>query len=161
MTKVAHYDIPIDDPLLTRHGFSKFSLPLGRYTPKIILHNDIDKSLITYIDFHRHDLDKSVKCFEDKLLDEQQIESKIGKDTVTGLVAYFRKTCVSLSEDSDNIFFKNRKGESSKSTKKKSNKKSAQLQQEQHVDHDDVDEAVGSGGIKPSAGRDNTERNTK
>src|SRR5919201_5274680 len=104
-----YYDIPITDPLLTDYGFSKFSLPLNGNALKMILYNDVDKSLITYIDFDRHNLDKSVKCLEDKLLNEQQVESKAGKDTVTGLVAYFRNACVLLAEDPDSIFFKNRK----------------------------------------------------
>ena len=119
----------------------------------MILYNDVDKSLITYIDFDRHNLDKSVKCLEDKLLNEQQVESKAGKDTVTGLVAYFRNACVLLAEDPDSIFFKNRNGKSNKSTKKsKSDKKSGQVQQqEQCVDHDEDDEEVsGGGGTKPS-----------
>jgi hypothetical protein len=65
-----YYDIPIDDPALTEYGFTKFRLPVNGNAIKMILDNDKDRLLITYLDFDRHDLGKSVKLLEDKLLDE-------------------------------------------------------------------------------------------
>jgi hypothetical protein len=73
----------------------------------MILYNDKDPSMKTYADFDKHDLNKSVKSLHDKLVDEQQVESKTGKDTVEGLVAYFRNACILLQEDPSNEFFKN------------------------------------------------------
>ena len=79
-----YYDILIDDPELTKYGFIKFRLQANGNATKMILDNDKDRSLITSVDFDKHDLAKSVKLLEDKLLNEQLIEHKAGKDTVTG-----------------------------------------------------------------------------
>jgi hypothetical protein len=128
-----YHDVIINDPLLTEHGFTKFKLPIDGNAIKMILYNDKDPSMIIYIDFDRHNLDKSVKLLHDKLIYEQQIESKAGKDTLEGLVAYFRNACVSLQEDQNNDFFKNGK------TKPKSNKKSSKKQQQQEGQNEEKD----------------------
>ena len=120
-----YYQIEIDDPELTKYGFSRFKLPINGNAAKMILDNNKDRSLITYADFDRTNLDKSVKLLQDKLLDEQIIESKLGKDTVTGLVDYFRNECICRIEQEDDHdpkfdFFNNGNGRSknSKSSKK-------------------------------------------
>jgi hypothetical protein len=120
-----YYDIVIDDPALTEYGFVKFSLPVDGNALRMIVHNDKDPSMIIYPEFDRHDLDKSVKLLHDKLTEEQQVEAKVGKDVVTGLVAYFRNACVLLSEDEDSEFFKNGNGNG------KSSSSEQQHQQEQ------------------------------
>jgi hypothetical protein len=127
-----YYDIPIDDPVLTEYGFTKFRLPVNSNAIKMILDNDKDRSLITYVDFDKHDLEKSVKLLQDKLLDEQIVEDKAGKDTVTGIVAYFRNACVLLSEDSNNDFFKD--GKSKKSNRRSKSQKSDKEQQKEEQD---------------------------
>jgi hypothetical protein len=105
-----YYDIIIDDSALTEDGFTRFKLPLDDNATKMVLYNDKDPSMITYIDFDKYDLIKSVNSFEKKLLDEQIIESKLGRDKVTSLIAYFTNTCFSLQKDSNNEFFKNING---------------------------------------------------
>lgn len=126
MAGTEYYDVVIDDPVLTEHGFTKFRLPLNAI--KMILDNDKDRSMITYVDFDKDNLDKSVKFLHDKLVDEQQVEGKAGKDTVEGLVAYFRNTCISLQEDPSNEFFKNGNG---KEKQRRSKEKQQQQQQRQ------------------------------
>ena len=121
--KTECHDITIDDPVLTEYGFTKFSLPVNGNELKMVLYNDKDPSMITYVDFDKHDLTKSVKLLQDKLLDEQLVESKAGKDTLEGLVAYFRNACILLQEDPDNEFFKNGNGKSGKKARKKSDNK--------------------------------------
>jgi hypothetical protein len=123
-----YYDVVIDDPVLTEHGFTKFRLPLNGNAIKMILDNDKDRSMITYIDFDKHNLDRSVKLLHGKLVDEQQVEGKAGKDTVEGLVAYFRNTCISLQEDPSNEFFKDGNG---KEKQRRSKEKQQQHQQRQ------------------------------
>jgi hypothetical protein len=71
-----YHDVIINDPLLTEHGFTKFKLPLNGNAIKMILYNDKDSSMITYVDFDKHNLDKSVKLLHDKLIEEQQVETK-------------------------------------------------------------------------------------
>ena len=69
-----YYDIPIEnESLLTECGFSKFRLPLDGNATKMILYNNKFKSMITYVDWDRHNsIDKAVKLLRDKLLDEQR-----------------------------------------------------------------------------------------
>jgi hypothetical protein len=117
-----YYDIPIEDPALTEYGFTRFRLPINGNATKMILDNDKDSSLITYVDFDSHDLGKSVKLLEDKLLDEQIIEDKAGKDTVAGLVAYFRNACISRIEDKDPDFEFFKKGNGNGKSKPRSKK---------------------------------------
>ena len=107
-----YYEIEIDDPALIEYGFSRFKLPIDGNAIKMILDNNKDRSLITYIDFDRTSLENSLRLLETKLLDEQMVQSKAGKDTVTSLVAYFRNTCISRMEDGDPDFefFKNGNG---------------------------------------------------
>jgi hypothetical protein len=126
-----YYDILIDDPALTEYGFTRFRLPVNGNAIKMILDNDKDKSMITYVDFDRHDLGKSVKLLEDKLLNEHIIEDKAGKDTVAGLVAYFRNACISRIEDKDPDFefFKKGNGKANKSKRKPESR----LEQEQEL----------------------------
>ena len=104
-----YYEVEIDDAELTKHGFSRFKLPLYGNATKMILYNTKDRALITYVDFDRTSLENALKLVEEKLLDEQLVESKAGKDTVRGLVAYFRNACISRIEDKDPDFefFKN------------------------------------------------------
>jgi hypothetical protein len=104
-----YYEIEIDDPELTKHGFSRFKLPLNGNATKMILYNTKDRALITYVDFDRTSLENGLKLLEEKLLDEQLVESKAGRDTVRSLVAYFRNACISRIEDKDPDFefFKN------------------------------------------------------
>jgi hypothetical protein len=126
-----YHDVIINDPLLTEHGFTKFKLPLNGNAIKMILDNDKDRSLITYVDFDKHDLDKSVKLLQDKLVDEQQVEDKADKGTVEALVSNFRNACILLSEDpTNNEFFKNgsgnRNGKSSSSSEQQQKQKQKQ-----------------------------------
>ena len=98
-----YHDIPIEnEPLLTECGFTKFSLPVNGNVTKMVLYNDKDTSMITHIDFDKHSLDNSVKLLHYKLVVEQQLETKAGKEIVEGLVAYFRNMGHSLQEDPDN-----------------------------------------------------------
>jgi len=99
-----YYDIIIDDPELTVYGFTKFILPTDENATKMILYNDKDPSMITYVDFDKYDLIKSVDLLHDKLVDEQLVETKAGKDALEDLVAYFRNKCVELQEDKDKTF---------------------------------------------------------
>jgi hypothetical protein len=57
----------------------------------MILDNTKDRALITYVNFDKTSLDKSLKHLQDKLLQEQLVQD----DTVTDLVAYFRNACLS------------------------------------------------------------------
>ena len=128
-------EIEIDDAELTRHGFSRFKLPLNGNATKMILDNTKDRSLITYVDFDRTSLENALKLLEEKLLDEQLVESKAGRNTVRDLVAYFRNACISRIEDTDPDFefFKNEngngKGKSKKSSIKSNGKKSDREEQ--------------------------------
>jgi hypothetical protein len=125
MTQEAQYhDIQIEnEPILMEWGFTKFSLPINGNDAKMVLHNDKDPSMITYIDFDKYNLDNSVKLLHYEL-NQQQVECKTSKETVEGLVAYFRNTCHSLKEDSSNEFFKNRNG--NRKEKKEQNESAAQ-----------------------------------
>jgi len=116
-----YYDILIEnEPMLTDCGFAKFELPLNRNATKMVLYNNKFKSMITYVDWDRHNsIDKGVKLLRDKLLDEQRIRDERVIET---LCTYFRNACVLLSEDTDSIFFKNGNGRSK--SNKSSNKKS-------------------------------------
>jgi hypothetical protein len=67
-----HHDIIIDDPVLTKHGFTKFSLPLngnGNATAIMVVHNK-DKSKMIYPIFYKSDLDKTVQSLEEKILSD-------------------------------------------------------------------------------------------
>ena len=98
-----YYDIIIDDPALTQHGFTKFSLPLnGNATIMVV--NNTDKSKMMYPTFYKSDLDKTVQSLRDKIISDGIL---IDDDTADGLVAYFRNAGVLLAEDPDSIFFKN------------------------------------------------------
>jgi hypothetical protein len=59
-----YQEILIDDPMLSDHGFTKFRLPLNGDAIKMILCNDKDPSMIMYVDFDKHNLDKSVKLLQ-------------------------------------------------------------------------------------------------
>jgi hypothetical protein len=119
-----YHDITIDDPALTEYGFTKFSLPLDDNASRMVVYNDKDPSLITYPEFDKHDLNKSVKLLYNKLVDEQQVQSKAGKDTLEGLVAYARNAFILLQEDPDNDFFKNVNGNVNVNGKTRSKSKS-------------------------------------
>lgn len=93
----AYYDIIIDDPLLTEYGFTKFSLPLNDNAIKMILYNDKDPSMITYVDIDKHNLDKTVNLLKDKLSSERKIDKEIAQ----GLGAYLRNACICRIEDPD------------------------------------------------------------
>ena len=125
-----YYDIIIDDPELTVHGFTKFILPTDENATKMILYNDKDPSMITYVDFDKHDLIKSVELLHDKLVDEQLVDTKAGKDTLEGLVAYFRNKCVELQEDKHNYFFKDRNGKARRIKQPNSGNSSVSKQQD-------------------------------
>jgi hypothetical protein len=56
-----HYEIIIDDPVLTKHGFRKFSLPMNGNGTKMVVHNNKDKCKMIYPDFYKSDLDKTVQ----------------------------------------------------------------------------------------------------
>jgi hypothetical protein len=126
-----YYNIIIDDPELTVHGFTKFILPTDENATKMILYNDKDPSMITYVDFDKHDLIKSVELLHDKLVDEQLVDTKAGKDPLEGLVAYFRNKCVELQEDKDNDFFKDRNGKARRIKQSNSGNSSVSKQQDQ------------------------------
>ena len=49
--KTECHDITIDDPVLTEYRFTKFSLPVNGNELKMVLYNDKDPSMITYVDF--------------------------------------------------------------------------------------------------------------
>jgi hypothetical protein len=101
-----YYDVIIEDePLLTDCGFTKFSLPLNGNATKMILYNDKLKSMITYVDFNKHNtIDKTVNLLREKLRNEQMIEDD---KVVETLCSYLRNACVLLSEDPEVEFFKN------------------------------------------------------
>jgi hypothetical protein len=66
-------------------------LPLDGNATKMILYNDKFKSMITYVDFDKHNnIDKTVKLLRDKLLDEQSIRDE---RVIEALCAYFRNAC--------------------------------------------------------------------
>ncbi len=114
-----YHDILIEnEPLLMDRGFTKFSLPANGKATKMVLYNDKDHSMITYVDFDKHSLDNSVKLLHYKLVVEQQLETKAGKETVEGLVAYFRNIGHSLQEDPDSEFFKNGNGNDNRKEKR-------------------------------------------
>lgn len=122
-----YHDIPIEnEPLLTECRFTKFSLPVNGNATKMVLYNDKDPSLITYVDFDKHSLDNSVKLVHYKLIVEQQLEGKAGKETVEGLVAYFRNMGHSLKEDPSNEFFKNGNGNGNGREKNEQSESAAQ-----------------------------------
>src|SRR5919202_1702487 len=81
--------IPIEnEPLLTDCGFTKFELPLNGNATKMVLYNDKYKSMITYVDWDKHNsIDKAVKLLKDKLLDEQNVRDDRIIET---LCTYFR-----------------------------------------------------------------------
>jgi hypothetical protein len=119
----AHHDIIIDDPALTEHGFTKFSLPLkggnrNGTTSVMVVHN-IDKSKMMYPKFYKSDIDKTVRSLRDKIVSDRIV---IDDDTADGLVAYFRNEGVRLLEDEDSPFFKN--GNDNGKSKRKSNTRS-------------------------------------
>jgi hypothetical protein len=120
------HDIKIDDPALTEHGFTRFSLPLNggnatTTTSVMVVHNT-DKSKMMYPNFYKSDLDKTVQSRREEILSDGIL---IDNDTADNLVRYFRNECVLLSEDEDSEFFKNGKGNG------KSSSSSEQQQQEQ------------------------------
>jgi hypothetical protein len=104
-----HHDIIIDDPALTKHGFTRFSLPLngnGNATAIMVVHNK-DKSKMMYPKFYKSDLNKTVQSLREKIISDGIL---IDDATADGLVAYFRNAGVLLSEDEDSPFFKNGNG---------------------------------------------------
>jgi hypothetical protein len=108
-------------PLLTECGSTKFSLPSDGNATKMVLYNGKFKSMITYIDWDKHNsIDKAVKLQKDKLLDEQSIRDE---RVIESLCIYFRNSCVLLSEKSEVDFFKDGNGKSGKKASKKSDNK--------------------------------------
>jgi hypothetical protein len=110
MVEEAHYHrIQIEnEPLLTDCGFTEFRLPLNGNATKMVLYNDKFKSMITYVDWDKHNtIDKAVKLLRDKLLDEQHVHDQ---RVIESLCTYFRNACIFLAEDPDNSFFKNGNG---------------------------------------------------
>jgi hypothetical protein len=124
LTATEYYEIIIDDPVLTKHGFTKFSLPLNgkgkAAATKMVVHNT-DKSKMMYPTFYKYDLGKTVKSLRDKIISDGIL---VGDDTANGLVAYFRNAGVLLSEDEGSPFFKNGNGKSKKSSRRSDGKKS-------------------------------------
>jgi len=121
-TESKHHDIIIDDPALTEHGFTKFSLPLNGNATVMIVHN-IDKSKMMYPKFYKSDLDKTVQSLRDKIISEHIL---IDDHAADSLVRYFCNECVKLAEDPDSLFFKNRNwnGRNGKAKSKKQKSKS-------------------------------------
>jgi hypothetical protein len=111
-TATEYYEIIIDDPVLTEHGFTKFSLPLNSNgngkaaATKMVVHNT-DKFKMMYPTFYKSDLDKTVQSLAAKIVSDGIL---IDNDTAEGLIAYFRNAGVLLSEDPDSAFFKNGNG---------------------------------------------------
>jgi hypothetical protein len=101
-----HYDVMIDDPVLTKHGFTKFSLPLNGKATRMVVHNTV-KSKMMYPTFYESDLGKTVESLRDKIISDRVL---IDNYTADGLVAYFRNAGILLSEDEDSPFFKNGHG---------------------------------------------------
>jgi hypothetical protein len=103
-----YYEIIIDDPTLTEHGFTKFSLPFnGNSTAaRMVVHNT-DKSKMMYPTFYKSDLGKTMQSLRQKIVSDRIL---IDNDIADGLVAYFRNAGALLSEDEDSPFFKNRYG---------------------------------------------------
>jgi hypothetical protein len=111
-----HYEIIIDDPVLTKHGFTKFSLPLnGSGTAARMAVHNRDKSKMMYPAFYNSDLDKTVQSLREKIVSDGIL---IDDDTADDLVAYFRNAVVLLSEDEDSPFFKNGNGNGKAEQKK-------------------------------------------
>jgi hypothetical protein len=104
-----HHDIIIDDPALTEHGFTKFSLPLngGNATAAVMVVHNTDKSKMMYPNFYKSDLDKTVQSLKDKIESDGIL---IDNDTADALARYLRNKCAELEEDPDNEFFKNGNG---------------------------------------------------
>jgi hypothetical protein len=136
MTQEAQYHrIPIEnEPLLTDCGFAEFRLPLNGNATKMVLYNYKFKSMITYVDWDKHNsIDKAVKLLRDKLLDEQTIRDQRVIET---LCTYFRNACILLAEDPSNEFFKNgngyggRKGKKHQEQQERQNKKTTEKQKE-------------------------------
>jgi hypothetical protein len=122
-----YHDIPIEnEPLLMDRGFTKFSLPVNGNVSKMVLYNDKDHSMTTYVDFDKHSLDNSVKLLHYKLVVEQQLDTKAGKETVEDLVAYFRNIGHSLQEDPGSEYFKNGNGNDNGKEKKEQSESAAQ-----------------------------------
>jgi hypothetical protein len=68
-TATERYEIIIDDPILTEHGFTKFSLPLngnGNGNASIMVVHNTDKSKMMYTAFYKSDLDSTCNHLETK-----------------------------------------------------------------------------------------------
>jgi hypothetical protein len=81
--------------------------------------------MTVHIDFDKHNLYDSVKLLHDRLVNQQLIEIKAGKDTLEGLVSYFRNKCIELQEDPNNEFFKNTDRNGNENEKSKENESTA------------------------------------
>jgi hypothetical protein len=133
-----YYEILIDDPALTEHGFTRILLPLNgngkgkgtaaASTVKMVVSNT-DKRKMMYPTFYKSDLDKTVRSLRDKIISDDIL---IDDDTAEGLVAYFRNAGVLLSEDEDSPFFKNGNGNG----KTRKSKPTNQNQSEENNDND-------------------------
>jgi hypothetical protein len=140
------YDIIIDDPALTKHGFTRFSLPLNcnGNAAVMVVHNK-DKSKMMYPTFYKSDLDKTVQALREKIVSDGIL---IDDNTTDGLVAYFRNAGVLLSEDEDCEFFKNGNGKSNgngkanKSKQQKSKSRSEQEQERQQKEEKEHEERI-------------------
>jgi hypothetical protein len=123
-TATEYHEIVIDDPVLTEHGFTKFSLPLNgngkgngkAAATKMVVHNT-DKSKMMYPIFYKSDLSKTVQSLRDKIVSDRII---VDDNTADGLVAYFRNADTLLSEDEGSPFFKNGNGNGNGKSKKSS-----------------------------------------
>jgi hypothetical protein len=55
----------------------------------MILYNDKDPSMITYVDIDKRNLDKTVNLLKDKLLSERKVDEE-----TADLGAYLRNACI-------------------------------------------------------------------
>jgi hypothetical protein len=106
-----HDHIIEDEEDLIKAGFTRWRVPVnGKPAPKLILENETNRRLMTYIDFDRTDLDNSAKLLREKLEYEQIVESELGKEYVDLLVTNFYNLGKELRGDPDGVFFKNGNG---------------------------------------------------
>ena len=60
-----YHDFEIDDPVLTKYGYTVCSLPVNGGTNMAI--KNIDNKRMLYCDFNKNDLEASLKALQDKL----------------------------------------------------------------------------------------------
>jgi ABC-type uncharacterized transport system ATPase subunit len=89
---------------LTKHGFTKFTLPMnGNATATVMVVHNTDRSKMMYPTFYKSDLDKTIQSLREKIISDGIL---IDNDTADSLVHYFRNECISLSEDEHSEFSK-------------------------------------------------------